>query len=131
MLLKAKNLELMNCVLITEYFCHKISSQYSSSVIFNIFSQWSSGICFLDSKSLLFNPTSQKRLFLPFKIKNKIQRWCHSFYLVLALGEVLMINTLQWFHWHEQHMFKVDPNFSITHPSHLLSQILYKVKILN
>ena len=55
----------------------------------------------------------------------------HSFYLVLDLGKVLMIGTLQWFHRHEQHMFKVDPNISISHPSHLLSQILYKVKILN
>ena len=53
------------------------------------------------------------------------------FYLVLTLGKVLMIETLQRFHWHEQHMFKVDPNFSITHLSHLLSQILYKMKILN
>jgi hypothetical protein len=33
-----------------------------------------------------------------------------------------MIGTLQRFHWYEQHMFKVDPNFSITHLSHLLSQ---------
>ena len=54
----------------------------------------------------------------------------HSFYSVLALGKVLMIETLQWFHWHEQHMFKVDPSISITHPSHLLSEIEYKVKIL-
>jgi hypothetical protein len=34
-----------------------------------------------------------------------------------------MIETLQRFHWHEQHIFKVDPNFSIAHLSHLLSQI--------
>ena len=62
-----------------------------------------------------------------------------NFYFVLKavflygfrFGIFLMIETLQWFHWHEQHMFKVDPNISITHPSHLLSQILYKVKILN
>ena len=36
-LLKSENFELMKCVLITEDFCHKISSQYSSSMIFNIF----------------------------------------------------------------------------------------------
>ena len=72
-----------------------------------------------------------KEIMFAIKMKNKIQRCCHSFYLVLALGKVLMIETLQWFHWHEQHMFKVDPNISITHPSHLLSQILYKVKILS
>ena len=34
-----------------------------------------------------------------------------------------MIETLQWFHWHEQHMLKVDPNFSIAHLSHVLPQI--------
>ena len=60
-----------------------------------------------------------------------VNKHLESIYLVLDLGEVLMIETLQWFYWHEQHMFKVDPNISITHPSHLLSQILYKVKILN
>ena len=68
-------------------------------------------------------------------MRNKTEMWCYSseliFLLFLALEKVLMIETLQWFHWHEQHMFKVDPNFSITHPSHLLSQIFYKMKILN
>ena len=52
-----------------------------------------------------------------------VNKHLDSIYLVLALGEVLTIETLQWLHWHEQHMFKVDPNISITHPSHLLSQI--------
>ena len=46
------------------------------------------------------------------------------FYLVLDLGKVLMIETLQRFHWHEHHILKVDPNISITHHSHLLPQIL-------
>ena len=36
-LLKPKNFELMNCALITIYCCREISSQYSSSVICNIF----------------------------------------------------------------------------------------------
>ena len=36
-LLKSENFELMNCVIITEDCYRKISSQYSSSVIFNIF----------------------------------------------------------------------------------------------
>ena len=39
------------------------------------------------------------------------------------MGKDLLIETLQWFHWHEQHMLKVDPNFSIAHLSHVLSQI--------
>ena len=39
-----------------------------------------------------------------------------------------MIETLQWFHWHEQHMLKVDPNFFIAHLSHVLSQIFYIIQ---
>ena len=52
-----------------------------------------------------------------------VDKHLDSIYLVLALEKVLMIGTLQWFHWHEQHMLKVDPNFSIAHLSYVSSQI--------
>jgi hypothetical protein len=41
------------------------------------------------------------------------------------------MKVFQWFNWHEQHMFKVDPNFCITYLLHLLSPILFLQKILN
>jgi hypothetical protein len=113
----------MKCVIITEDCCRKISGQNSFYVILYIFRS--------EAQESVFWTANHYCLILPLKRGYSCLQHKHSFYLVLTLGNFLMIETFQRFHWHEQHMFKVDPNFSITHPSHLLSQILYKMKILN
>jgi hypothetical protein len=103
--------------------------QNSASVIFNIF--------YSETQESVFWTASCNYLILPLKksyswhndekvrYKGDVTVVIHTLILFLALGIFLMIETLQRFHWHEQHMFKVDPNFSIAHLSHLLSQILY------
>jgi hypothetical protein len=103
--------------------------QNSASVIFNIFYSeaqesvfWTASCnCLILSLKKSYYWHNNEKV----KYKGDVTVVIHTLFLVLALGKVLMIETLQRFHWHEQHMFKVDPNFSIAYLSHLLSQIFY------
>jgi hypothetical protein len=104
-----------------------MAGQNSASVIFNIF--------YSEAQESIFWTSSCNCLILPLKksyywhndekvrYKDDVTVVIHTLFLFLALGKVLMVETSQRFHWHEQHMFKVDLNFSIAHLSHLLSQI--------
>jgi hypothetical protein len=104
-----------------------MAGQNSASVIFNIF--------YSEAQEPVFWIASCNCLILPLKksyswhtnekvrYKGDVTVVIHTLFLFLALGKVLMIETLQRFYWHEQHMFKVDPNFSIARLSHLHSQI--------
>jgi hypothetical protein len=47
-----------------------------------------------------------------------------------VMGIFLMIWSLQQFHWLEQHTLKIDPDFFIAHPYHLLSKFLFKLRLL-
>jgi hypothetical protein len=108
--------------------------------------------CFISNKEIFSSPwyfSAYKMVSSPYKwynsfnqnanstyywetilLQRKICTKKHIFLFCFVMGKVLMIWTLQWFHWHEQHMLKVDPNFSIAHPSHLLSHFYFYLNFL-
>jgi hypothetical protein len=104
-----------------------MADQNSASVIFNIsYSEARESIFWIASCNcliLLLKKSYSWHNDEKIRYKGDVTVVIHSNFV--ALGKVLMIETLQTFHWHEQHMFKVDPNFSIAHLSHLVSQKFY------
>ena len=79
-LLKSENFELMKCVLITEYFCRKISIQNSSSVILYIFCS--------EAQESVFWTTNHYCLILPLKRGYS----CHKDEKIRYKGDVTVVN---------------------------------------